>query len=202
MYIPDAFAVEATLHAFIAEHTFATLISGEADGLFASHVPMIHEPERKTLQFHVAAANPHSRLAEGERVLAIFSGPHGHVSPSWFKSQPAVPTWNYAAVHAYGHAKRLARERLRSLVARLVAAYEPRNSPWKMRALPAAYMEKMLDAIAGFEIDIERLEGKFKLSQNRGAADLKRIVAGLGESPRADDRALGEFTARHATPKD
>ena len=111
MYIPDAFAVadEATLHAFIAEHGFATVVTSGPEGPFASHVPVVHEPERKTLQFHVAAANPHARLADGERVLVIFSGPHGYVSPSWFTSQPAVPTWNYAAVHAYGRAKRLAR---------------------------------------------------------------------------------------------
>jgi transcriptional regulator len=200
MYIPDAFAVadEATLNDFIAAHGFATVVTGGPDGPFASHVPVVHEPERNALQFHVSAANPHARLADGERMLVIFSGPHGYVSPSWYANHPAVPTWNYAAVHAYGSIRRLARERLRAQVARVVAAYEPRGSPWKMGALPAAYMEKMLDGLAGFEIAVDRLEGKFKLSQNRTAVDRARVIAALNDSPRAGDRALAEFTARHA----
>jgi transcriptional regulator len=204
MYIPDAFAVadEATLAEFIAGHGFATLVTAGPDGPLASHVPVIHEPARKVLRLHVAAANPHARAADGERALVIFAGPHGYVSPSWYATHPAVPTWNYAAVHVSGPMRRIARpERLRALLAELVAAYEPRGSSWKMGELPEDYMAKMLAGIVGFEIAIERVEGKFKLSQNRDAADRRRVIAALADSPQADDRALAEFMARHAAPR-
>jgi transcriptional regulator len=161
---------------------------------------VVYDRERHSLLLHVAAANPHANLADGERALVVFTGPHAYVSPAWYENHPAVPTWNYAAVHVYGRTTRLPKERLRALVARLVATYEPRGSSWKMGALPAAYMEKMLDGIAGFEIPIERIEGKFKLSQNRDAADRRRVIAALAESAHAGDRELADFMSRHAAP--
>jgi transcriptional regulator len=203
MYIPDAFAVadEATLADFIAANGFAALVTTGPDGPVASHVPVVYERERKVLELHVAAANPHARVADGERALAIFAGPHGYVSPSWYATHPAVPTWNYAAVHVSGRMARITRpERLRALLAKLVAAYEPRGSSWKMGALSAEYMAKMLAGIVGFEIAVERIEGKFKLSQNRDAADRRRVIAAPADSARIDDRTLAEFMARHAAP--
>jgi transcriptional regulator len=204
MYIPDAFAVadEATLREFIAAHGFAMLVTADADGPSASHVPVVYEPDRDSLLLHVAAANPHAKLSDGERVLVVFIGPHAYVSPAWYASHPAVPTWNYAAVHVYGRSRRMQKDQLRALLAKLVATYEPRGSSWKMGALPDAYMEKMLSGIAGFEIAIERMEGKFKLSQNRDAADRRRVIAALSESAGTGDRALAEFMSRHAAPSD
>ena len=134
------------------------------------------------MQGHVARANPQAAdLDHGAEVLAIFPGPHAYISPSWYAAGPAVPTWNYASVHAYGTARAIGdREWLRDLVDRLSQRHEAREAaPWRMRDLPAAYLESMLGGIVGVEIAVSRLEGKFKLSQNRPAGDRPRIIAAL-----------------------
>ena len=116
-------------------------------------------------------------------MLAIFPGPHAYISPGWYDAGPAVPTWNYASVHAYGTARAIGdREWLRDLVDRLSTRHEAREAaPWRMRDLPQAYLEAMLGGIVGIEIEVSRLEGKFKLSQNRPAGDRPRIIAALEE---------------------
>ena len=144
------------------------------------------------LQGHIARANPQAAdLDRGAEVLAIFPGPHAYVSPSWYAAGPAVPTWNYASVHAYGTARAISdREWLRDLVDRLSQRHEAREAaPWRMRDLPPAYLESMLGGIVGVEISVNRLEGKFKLSQNRPAGDRPRIVAALEQ--RADEGSRG-----------
>jgi transcriptional regulator len=205
MYVPEAFAVddEATLVEFMAAHDFATLVTAGREGPFASHVPVVLERERRVLQFHVAAANPHAGMADGERALVMFTGPHGYVSPGWYTAGPAVPTWNYAAVHVHGRVRPITeRAQLTALLAKLVAAHEPRGSAWKMGALPDDYMSRMIADIAGFEISIDRIEGKFKLSQNRSAADRAAVIAALEGSSRNDDRVLADFMRRHAAPNE
>jgi len=204
MYVPEAFAVsdEATHFEFMTAHGFATLVTAGREGPFASHVPALLERDRRVLQLHVAAANPHARMADGDRALVIFTGPHGYVSPSWYTTEPAVPTWNYAAVHVHGRVTRIAeRAKVAALLAKLIAAHEPRGSAWKMGALPDDYMARMIAGIAGFEISLDRIEGKFKLSQNRSAADRAAVIAALDGSTQDYDRALADFMRRHAAPK-
>jgi transcriptional regulator len=205
LYVPDSFAESdrATLHAFIAAHGFATLISPDRHDPPVTHLPLMLDPARGELGVltgHVARANPHwRRLDAGAEALAIFHGPHAYVSPSWYGHHPSVPTWNYAVVHVLGRASLVhdARE-LEGIVRRLVEKYESaRPHPWHME-LPADYQAQMLSGIVGFEVEVTRISGKFKLSQNRPAGDRPRVIEGLsGGGPQ--ERALAEMM-RSVTP--
>ena len=194
LYIPDHFRVDdpTRLADFIARNAFGTLVSSSRAGLQVSHIPFLPEraPEGKLrLLGHVARGNAQWQELEGaEHVLAIFQGPHAYVSPGWYQQHPSVPTWNYAAVHASGRARLMEEAALHDLLMRLSATYEAgREKPWRMAELPADYVDRMLKAIVGFEIEVERLEGKFKLSQNR-PVEVPRIIEALersGEAPLA-----------------
>jgi transcriptional regulator len=204
LYVPDHFRIDdgERLLEFVERHGFATLASAGTAGIQVSHVPLVAERDasgRVRLLGHVAKANPHWRaLGEAAQVLAIFHGPHGYVSPSWYGSHPAVPTWNYAVVHAHGTARLLDEAELHELLITLSSKYESaRQSPWKMSALPAPYVSGMLAAIVGFEIEVERLEGKFKLSQNR-PGEIGRVIDALD----AEEPALAALMREHhARPK-
>lgn len=207
MYVPAVFAEKdiATLHALIEDHGFATLVTNTADGPTATHLPVMLDRARGpqgTLVAHLARANPHARSLDGAETLAIFLGPHGYISPSWYGQHPSVPTWNYAAVHVYGRAKVVDDPaRLDAMLRQLVEQYESgRANRWSTDGLPADYMKGMLRGIVGIEIEIARLEGKLKLSQNRNAADRKAVIAALNEGTSAEDKALGAYMARHAAP--
>jgi transcriptional regulator len=208
MFVPPAFAEKnvETLHALIEDYGFGALVSMTSSGMVATHVPVMLDRARGphgTLVAHVARANPHARALDGAEVLAIFLGPHGYISPSWYGQHPSVPTWNYAAVHVYGRARLIDDPaRLDAIVRDLVRQYESgRYKPWSVDGLPAEYMAGMLRGIVGIEIEIARLEGKLKMSQNRNAADRRAVIAALAEAPRAEDQALAAYMAQHAAPK-
>jgi len=173
MYIPPPFRIEdpAKLSAFIQQNGFATLVTQNLD---ANHMPMLLDGN--VLRGHVARANPVWKSGEGT-VLAIFLGPHAYVSPNWYPSKAetgkAVPTWNYITVHARGRIQwRQEPDWLRAHVTALSQEHESgRPSPWQVSDAPANYVDGLLRAIVGFELTIESLEGKYKLSQNRDAAD-------------------------------
>lgn len=203
MYIPSPFRADdrAALYDLIERHGFGTLVTVIDGTPFATHLPLLLDRERGLLLGHVARANPHWRgLDGGAESLAMVQGPHGYVSPSWYATGPAVPTWNYAAVHVYGAPRVLDDEaRLLDLLGRLVNQYESgRERPWAMD-LPAAYLKKMLHGIVGFEMPIARMEGKFKLSQNRSAEDRRRVMRELAAGG-PEEQALAEFMARFARP--
>ena len=190
LYIPPQFRAQdpEALFRFIEEHAFATLVSTGPKGLHVSHVPFLAERDdagRVRLLAHVARANDQWKaLEEAAQVVAIFHGPHAYVSPTWYSNHPAVPTWNYAVVHAHGRVTLLDEAELHDLLLRLSAAYEAGNDPpWKMSQLPADYTSSMLGAIVGFALEVERLEGKFKLSQNRpaDAPHVADVLEGQGE---------------------
>ncbi len=195
MYLPDAFAERdrEVLFAHIEEWGFGLLISDGASGLVVSHIPFLldRRGEEVFLQGHLARENPQCAelAAEGE-ALAVFPGPDAYISPSWYARGPAVPTWNYVAVHAYGAISRKDDEAwLSSFLRRLVARHEAVTpSPWRFEDLPREYLREMLLGIVGFEIAVSRIEGKWKLSQNRPAADRPRIIAALSE--RGDPQSL------------
>tara|TARA_R110000868_G_scaffold1384_7_gene10643 strand:+ start:1028 stop:1648 length:621 start_codon:yes stop_codon:yes gene_type:complete len=201
MYTPPAFRQNdlALLHQQINACPLATLINQGANGLQASHLPLLlaaDEGEFGTLYGHFARANPHWReLLQGE-TLAIFQGPQAYISPAWYPSKAehgkAVPTWNYIAVHARGQAQLIEdREGLLQLVSRLSAQHEAgRERPWAVSDAPTDYIDTMLRAIVGFALPIQRLEGQWKLSQNRTAADRDGVHKGLSASPAAADQAL------------
>ncbi len=197
MYLPPAFRIEdpEKIARFIAHHSFATVVTQGGDGLFASHLPLLHDAGARRLTGHLARANPQWRhFADGREVLVIFGGPHAYISPRWYETQPAVPTWNYGVVHVYG-APRVMTDaaELADVLRRTIRFYEG-DGPEAWRGdLPAEFFDRMLKAIVGFEIAITRVEAKFKLGQNRSPADAAGMLAALGRSPRAGDRALAEF---------
>ncbi len=201
MYVPKSFAVSdrSVLDDFIASNSFATLISTVNGTLFATHLPLIldrTEYAQGVLLGHVARANLHWRAFDGQReALAIFSGPHAYISPSWYGTAPAVPTWNYAVVHVYGVPRLVEDETwLAHLVDRLVAIYEAGlPQPWP-GVLPADFKASLLRAIVGFVMDIKQVEGKFKLGQNRPLDDQLRVLRHLEASTDPVAQALGALT--------
>ena len=203
MYVPAAFAEARpeVLADFIAANAFAALVTNGPGGLVASHVPLLHDAARGTLLGHVARANPQGAdLVDGSEALAIFTGPHAYVSPRWYAKSPAVPTWNYTAVHAYGRVRRVEEpEALGRLVAALSNVYEAGvKRPWRAEDMPEAFIKGMLKAIVGFELTITRLEGKYKLSQNRAPEDRAGVVEGLEATGRAGDAELAALMRRRA----
>lgn len=204
-YIPRHFQVDdrEALERFVAAHAFGTLVSTGDAGLSVSHLPFLPErgeDGRLRLLGHMARANAHWQEIEGaDEVLAIFAGPHAYVSPGWYAHHPSVPTWNYAVVHARGKARLLPAGELPPLLDRLSRLYEDgRPEPWRMQALPADYTASMLGAIVGFEIAVDRLEGKFKLSQNRRGEDIDRVAAALAAQ---GDEELASLMRAHADRK-
>jgi transcriptional regulator len=188
MYIPAPFAVtdRAVLFDLIEREPFGVLVSIDDGVPVASHIPFVLDrasgPDG-TLKAHVARANPQWRGFDGKsEALAIFMGPHAYLSPGWYDPKNnAVPTWNYAVVHAYG-TPRLIDDKalLRAQQEELVERFENgRAKPWRLGGQPERYIEGMLKGITGFEIPITRLEGKFKLSQNHPEANRKGAIAGL-----------------------
>lgn len=207
MYIPKTFEVAdlPTLHEFIETYSFGTLVTAVGEQPVATRLPLILDRasgRQGTLLGHVARANPQWRCFDGaRRCLVMFDGPHGYVSPSWYANSPAVPTWNYATVHVYGIPRPLHDvEQLSVLVDRLVGVYEAGMSqPWP-GTLPADFKAEMLKAIVGVAIEIERIEGKFKLGQNRPREDRIGTVMRLQGSPDPASRALAELTRKHLGP--
>jgi transcriptional regulator len=202
VYLPSAFAEnrDQVLVSHIEEHEFGLLVSsgarqGDHAEPIASQIPFLVARDDRCLLLHghIARANPQAAdLDRGAEVLAIFPGPHAYVSPGWYEAGPAVPTWNYATVHAYGTARAIRdREWLRDMLDRMSRRHEAREpAPWRMRDLPPAYLEAMLAGIVGVEIAVSRLEGKFKLSQNRPAEDRPRIAAALERRPDEGSRQI------------
>jgi len=191
MYLPPGFREERpeVLRALIAEFPLAALVTTGPDGLTANHLPFLYDPEPApwgTLRGHLARANSQWRMAEGEaEALAIFQGPQAYVSPNWYPSKRetgrAVPTWNYAVVHAHGRLSAYSDpERLREFLDRLTAEHEASQPiPWKPADAPAEYVDGLLRAIVGIELAITRIEGKWKTSQNQTAENRSGAADGL-----------------------
>ena len=195
MYVPEEFEVAdpAIAWRLIEAYSFGLLVSCEADHPVGTHLPFMADRERDVLVAHFARANGHWEDLDGRQVMAVFQGPHGYVSPSWYASAPAVPTWNYAAVHAYGQATVVEdASRLRQMAFDLVRQHEPAGG-WDPGSLPDRFVDGMLKGIVGLEIAVERLEGKHKLSQNRPAEDRQRVIDALRGSGRAGDLALADY---------
>lgn len=198
MYVPPAFASpdDAATARLVAENGFAVLVASDASGVpVAAHIPIQHDAARGVLIGHLAGPNPLADVMDDcartrREVLAIFQGPHGYISPSWYAAKKnTVPTWNYAAAHVYGVPTMISdKARLRVLVDALARQYEGHG--WTLDAQDPDYVDRMLSGIVGFEIAIARLEGKFKMSQNRNAADRDGAIAGLEATGRHDDALL------------
>jgi transcriptional regulator len=187
MYIPRRYLQgdTAVAHDLIQTNVFATLITEVSGRLDAAHVPVVLDPERGSLgslRFHLAAVNPTARaLADRREILMVFTGPHTYISPDWYANDNLVPTWNYAVVHAYGTPRVMDDADLRRLLDDLSAAQEAHlpKTPWTVAKMPADLVDKMCDAIVGFDMPIAELQSKWKFSQNRGADDRAGVITAL-----------------------
>lgn len=209
MYVPAHFneAGIDVLHRQIRASGLAMLVSMTADGLVASHAPLMLDPSPApygTLVGHLARANPHARAANpGVQTLVIFNGADGYITPSYYAAKKehgkVVPTWNYNTIHAYGTLEAFDDPvRLLEVATRLTNIHEaPRAQPWSVNDAPADFVQGMLNGIIGISLQIARLEGKVKMSQNRPAADQAGVIDGLrldGQGSLAD--AVARATSR------
>jgi transcriptional regulator len=204
MYVPEAFTVVDgdEIHAFIQRYDFATMVSSPTTGLIGTHVPVVVRRETTGLVVvgHLARANPHWRVMDGSvECLAMFHGPHSYVSPTWYVNSPAVPTWNYAVVHAYGKPRfREDGPFIESVLGELVHRYEShRAEPWRIEDQPADFRDQMLTRIVGFEMPVLNIQAKFKIGQNRRLEDRTGTIAGLEREKSSEGIALAEFMRAH-----
>jgi transcriptional regulator len=211
MHRPDHFRVEdiAQMHALMRARPFAALVSSRANGLYGTHLPTVLKDDGANglIECHLARANPHWKdLAVGNEALMIFQGPEGYITPSWYPSKAlhgkAVPTWNYAVVHAYGRPAVVQdKDWLRRHVTELTTQQEASEAqPWAVSDAPESYVDVMLRGIVGFRFAITRLEGKWKMSQNREMPDREGVVAGLTARASGEDREIAEAVARATGP--
>ena len=199
MYVPTHFQSndDALIDEVIDGNPFATLVSQLCAEPFATHLPLLRERRdgRTVLAGHLARANPHWRAFGESTAMAIFQGPHGYVSPRYYVSPNLVPTWNYVAIHCYGQVRIIEDiAQVRAILARMIERYEGGSAgDWTM-SLDPEYESKLIAAIVAFEIDVERIEAKFKLGQNRTSADRRSLLAALDAD--ADAAGLASMTRR------
>ena len=196
MYIPNKFKMTEinTKHKFIHEFGFGVIVSSD-DGLSATHLPFVlhaDEGEQGMLYAHCAKANPLWKNLDGQKVLVIFTGPHGYISPSWYTSKPAVPTWNYTAVHAYGVASLLEPHQTLEAVEQVVEKYEPQLLV-ERDIVTDQIKHKMLAAIVGFKIKLTKLEGQLKLGQNKSKDDQTGVLNALSNSNNLNALMLSSY---------
>lgn len=207
MYVPSHFEETRTevMHELIRTHGFGALVTLDDSGLNANHIPFEIDAEGEfgVLRAHVARANPvWKNFSRTVDAMVLFQGAQAYITPSWYETKQTdgkvVPTYNYISVHAYGALRTIDDKAwLRQFVGRLTDRYEaPRDAPWAVSDAPEDYIEKMLNAIVGIEIPIKRLVGKWKVSQNRPAADRAGVVAGLTELGGDDARAMAQAVGR------
>lgn len=192
IYTPEQFTVSdrELLFRVMRENSFVTLITGSGEDPMVAHVPVSVDEANNLLCAHVSRANPiWQTFSPARQVLFIFHGPHHYVSPNWYTAHPSVPTWNYVVVHASGVPTIIEdRGAIEKMLRKLVNEHEPRSDTrWRMD-LPVDYLQKMIDGIVAFEVSITRMQGKFKLSQNRPAVDRSNVIAALEQA--GDDSAL------------
>lgn len=190
MYTPFSFVENdlSILHSCIEGNSFATLVTIDDSGPVVSHLPLLldrADGSNGTLIGHMAKANPQWRDITNGDALAVFHGPHAYISPSWYREKNVVPTWNYVAVHAKGKVKLVEDQaELLDIVRRYVNFYEASMAePWQMGSAEPEFIEKLLDAIVGFTIEISSIEGKWKLNQNHSEVRRQNVIDGLKTRP-------------------
>lgn len=196
MYIPSDFRVEdeTMTYGIIKEHSFATLISGH-DGIpFATHLPLILNKENTYLYGHFARPNPQWKDIKNQTVLAIFHGPHCYISPSWYETKQAVPTWNYVTVHVYGEVEFLEGENeLMDFLDQMVLKYEATDSSYKLQDVDADLLSGMNKGVQGFKIKIKKIEGKAKLSQNHSLQRQELVINQLEKIVNTDEQQIASL---------
>jgi transcriptional regulator len=198
MYIPPAFREEdlEKLVAFMRAHSFATLISVHDRLPVASHVPLVVTVQEQVVKLtgHLAKQNPQWQAFEAGESLAVFTGPHAYIAPALYEKQESVPTWNYIAVHAYGVPQPItlsdSRELMDKMIHEMIETYgQEYMAQW--HSLSDRFQDSMMHGIVGFEMTVTRLEGKYKLSQNRSHTDQQTVAFTLLQSPDPQAQAVG-----------
>jgi transcriptional regulator len=209
LYTPTHFAMQdrAAIARLMHEHPFATLVTPAASEPLVSHLPLLLVPgcePHGTLLGHFARANPHWQQVREVQSIAVFHGPHAYVSPSWY-SEPdrMVPTWNYATVHAHGLLEIVEDAvEAQGIIAALVQRFEAsRPAPWKF-VRDQRERDLLMGAIVPFRMRIRRIDGKFKLSQNRSRDDRARVIAALRAEDHPESRETADWMQRYADPRD
>jgi transcriptional regulator len=208
MYRPGPYVQDdvKVLHEIIRERSFclvAAVVGGEPPQFAYAPVVVDDDGARGRVRFHLARANPLAKL-DGAKVRLSFLGPDTYVSPDWYKTEGLVPTWNYIAVEGTGVARQLDKAALRQLLVDLSAVHEERlrpKKPWTIDKVPESKMDALLNAIVGFSVSLETLEGKFKLSQDKKADDVNGVIEALEASHDASGRAVAAIMKRYGVKK-
>lgn len=208
MYVPVLFQPSsfADVREIVQEHSFATLVGRASGKMVAAHIPLLWAEPRPGVFFlegHVARGNEIAGALVGgdEPLLAIFQGPHGYVSSSWYTHEN-VPTWNYIAVHVRGRASMLEGDDLRTHLSTMVDQYEEGRDPrFYAGQMDAKSFSAQMRGIIGFRMQVESVEASFKLSQNRNETDFRRVIAALEASGNPLDIALAEAMKKYSQPK-
>ncbi|MED1487917.1 FMN-binding negative transcriptional regulator [Bacillus smithii] len=203
MYIPSYFQIqdEDVIYDIIENNSFATLFSQHNGNPFATHLPLTLDKNKEYLYGHFARLNPQWKDIEDQDVLAIFHGPHCYISPSWYETNIAVPTWNYVAVHVYGRVKIVDNEQeLINSLCDMVLKYEEPNS-YKLDKVDIKYLESMAKGIVGFKIKINKIKGKAKLSQNHPLERQKHIIQRLEQIPNENNQKIASLMKRNLRKK-
>ncbi|GED68660.1 protease synthase and sporulation protein PAI 2 [Brevibacillus reuszeri] len=196
MYIPEHYAIKdvAAAYQVIQENSFATLFSVHEGMPVATHLPLILNMEKTYLYGHFARPNPQWKDIQNQTVLTVFHGPHCYISPSWYETNKAVPTWNYVTVHVYGEVELIRDEHeLMSSLNDLVVKYEAPDSPYKLEDVDAEYLGGMNKGIQGFKIKIDRMEGKVKASQNHSLHRQELVIKQLEQSPFQNEQQIASL---------
>ncbi|MBU9711954.1 FMN-binding negative transcriptional regulator [Evansella tamaricis] len=196
MYIPTQFKItdEAMNYEIMKEHSFAILFSGHNEAPFATHLPLILNKENTYLYGHFTRPNPQWRDIENQTVLAVFHGPHCYISPSWYETNQAVPTWNYVTVHVYGEVELLKDEiELKDSLHEMVLRYEAPDSSYRLQDVDAEFLSGMKKGIQGFKIKINKIEGKAKLSQNHSLQRQELVINQLEQFSNTDEQQISSL---------
>jgi len=197
VYIPKPFNITDIhcLHDFIETYPFATLISQKGQDVDVTHLPVMldrDQGEKGALSWHVAKANPHATAFDDlKSALLIFHGPHAYVSHTWYVTSPGVPTWNYAVVHVYGEPQKISQDCLSEDLSKMVRHYEGTVS--ENHLISETYKNNQLEHIVGFHMEISRIDGKFKLGQNRSSEDQEGMLQGLRKTNTPEAMSLVAF---------
>lgn len=196
MYIPNYFKIqdESVVFDIMERFSFATVVSQHNSEPFATHLPLLLNREEKVLYGHFALANGQWKDAEGQQVLVMFQGPHSYISPSWYETTKAVPTWNYVAIHVYGELKIMTeKSEVFSTLNALVEKYEKPGSPYHLDVVDSDYIEGLNKGIVPFRIKIAKIEAKAKLSQNHPLERQQLVADQLAKSTSENDRELAQL---------
>ncbi|WP_077616721.1 FMN-binding negative transcriptional regulator [Caenibacillus caldisaponilyticus] len=196
MYIPEHFAITETTVAYkvIQENSFATLFSVHKGKPFATHLPLLLNKEKTYLYGHFARSNTQWKDIQNQSVLAVFHGPHCYISPSWYETNQAVPTWNYVTVHVYGEVELIEDEHeLMSSLNDMVLEYEAPDNSYRLQDVDVELLRGMTKGIQGFKIKIDKMEGKAKLSQNHSLHRQELIIKQLEQIPFPNEQQIASL---------